>query len=208
MLPFIRFFRFAFAAVLLAACAPTSPKPTVSTVLVAPASATISVGQWVRIVATVSTNPGGSAYSVTWTSSAAAAATVDSTGLVAGVSASPGVSICAIASAGDLGSGVRSCATVVVSPAPICPGPTGALIPAADTMHVGDKVQFQIPAAQLAGRGANEIHWTVDVPATATIDSLTGFVTAVSVGSTDVIATDPLLSSPCPHEWQARAIVH
>lgn len=192
----------------IAACEPTSPRPSIRQVLVAPGTATISAGQTVRIVATVSTNPTGSAYAVTWTSSNSAAATVDSTGLTLGISASPAVSICAIATTGSASSEVGSCATLTVSPAPLCPGPTGSLIPSADTMHVGDVMHFQIPAAQLAGRSTNEIRWTVDFPATARIDSLTGVVTAMGAGGTDVIATDVLLTSPCPHEWRATVLVH
>jgi hypothetical protein len=68
-------------------------------------------------------------------------------------------------------------------------------------------MQFQIPAAQLAGRSPNEIRWTLDFPATAKIDSLTGVMTAVGPGGTDVIATDVLLTSPCPHEWRATVLV-
>jgi hypothetical protein len=195
------------AIALVAACAPTSPKPTISQVLMAPGTATISSGQSVRIVATVSTNPIGSVYALTWTTSNPAAATVDSTGLALGISASPAVSICATASTGSVSSEVSSCATLTVSQAILCPGPTGSLIPSADTMHVGDVLQLQIPAAQLAGRSPNEIRWTLDFPATAKIDSLTGVVTALSAGGTDVIATDVLLTSPCPHEWRAVVVV-
>jgi uncharacterized protein YjdB len=208
MTPAVRFFRFALAAGFLAGCAPTSPKPSVSQVLVAPGSATISVGQSVRIVATASTSPSGSAYAVTWTTSDASTATVDSTGLVVGMGYSPGVSICATVSTGSMSSSVRSCATLTIQPAPVCFGPDGTLIPAADTMRVGDVAQFQIPTAQLSGRSAGEIRWTLDNPAPARVDSLTGVVTAVSAGGTDVIATDRLSGSPCPHVWRATVLVH
>jgi uncharacterized protein YjdB len=195
-------------AVSIAACSPTSPMPSVSQVLMAPGSATISVGQSVRIVATVSTSPSGSTYAVTWTTSDAAAAIVDSTGLAVGIAASPAVSICATASTGSASSGIRSCATLTVQPPLVCPGPAGVLIPSADSMSVGDVVQFQIPAAQASGRSPNEIRWTVDNPAPARVDSSTGIVTAVSAGNTNVKATDLLLGSPCPHEWRAAVFVH
>jgi uncharacterized protein YjdB len=203
----IRRFRLAFVTAFLAGCAPTSPTPSILQVQVAPGTGTISPGQSLRIVATVTTNPSGGAYAVTWTSSNAQAASVDSTGLALGVAASPAVSICATASSGNARSNVQACATLVVQPVPVCSGPTGSLTPAADTMHVGDVAHFQIPAAQLSGRSPSEIRWTVDFPATAGIDSLTGVVTAVAVGGTDVIATDPLLTSPCPHVWKAVVIV-
>lgn len=197
----------AFTTSLVAACAPTAPKASISQVLVAPGTATISPGQSVRIVATVSTSPSGSAYAVTWTTSEAAAATVDSTGLAVGIAASPEVSICATASTGSVSSGVRSCATLTVSPAPLCPGPGGVLIPSADTMHVGDVVQFQIPAAQLSGRSPGQIRWSVDNPTPASVDSLTGVVIAVSAGTTNVRAVYLPLSPPCPHEWRANVLV-
>jgi uncharacterized protein YjdB len=196
------------AIAVVAACAPTSPRPSVSEVLMAPSSATISVGQSVRIVATVSTSPGGSAYTLTWTTSDATAANVDSTGLAVGVSSSPGVSICATARTGSASSNVRSCSTLTVSPALLCPGPGGVLIPSADTMHVGDVAQFQIPAAQASGRIPGQIRWSVDNPAPASVDSLTGVVTAVSAGTTNVRAVYLPLSPPCPHEWRAAIVVH
>ena len=207
MTPSARFVRLVLATAFLAGCAPTSPKTSIVQLLVAPVTATVSVGQSVRLVATVTTNPGGRAYALTWTSSDADAASVDSTGLAEGMAASPAVSICATATAGSVSADVQACATLVVSPAPACFGPSGSLIPSVDTLHVGDVAQFQIPAAQLVGRDAGEIRWTVDYPATASIDSLTGVVTAVSVGGTDVMATDPLLTSPCPHDWRAVVIV-
>lgn len=197
----------ALAASLLAACAPTSPRPSISQVLMAPGSATISVLQSVRIVATVSTSPSGSAYAVTWTSSDSGAATVDSTGLALGVAASPAVSICATANTGSVSSNVRSCATLTVAPALLCPGPLGMLIPSTDTMHVGDVVQFQIPAAQLSGRSPGQIRWSVDNPTPASVDSLTGVVIAVSAGTTNVRAVYLPLSPPCPHEWRANVLV-
>lgn len=197
-----------FAACVVAACETTSPKPSISQVQLAPGTATISTGQSVRIVATVSTNPTGSAYALTWTSSDPTAASVDSTGLALGISASSVVSICATATTGSVSSDVRSCVTLTVSPAPLCFGPEGQLVPSSSAMNVGDAAQFQIPASQSAGRSANELRWTVDNPAPARVDSLTGVVTAVSPGSTNVIATDPLVGSPCPHMWRATVLVH
>ena len=207
MTPSIRFFRFALAAGFLAGCAPTSPKPPSSQVLVTPGTATISVGQSIGFVATVSTSPSGAAYAVMWTTSDAAAARVDSTGFVVGWAASPSVSICAIVRTGSVNSIVRSCARLTIQPALLCFGPDGSLIPAADTMRVGDVAQFQIPASQLSGRSPGEIRWTLDNPVPARVDSLTGVVTAVSAGGTDVIATDQLSGSPCPHVWRAAVLV-
>lgn len=198
----------AAAIAFTAACETTAPKPSISEVLVAPGNATITINQSVQIVATVSTSPSGSVYSLTWTTSDPSAATVDSTGLARGISASGAVAICATATTGSASSDVRSCASLVVMPAPLCPGPDGQLVPSTATMNVGDAAQFQIPASQSAGRSANEIRWKVDNPVAARVDSLSGVVTAVSSGSTNVIATDPLVGSPCPHDWRAMVLVH
>jgi uncharacterized protein YjdB len=199
----------ALAAVvaLIAACETTSPRPTIGAVLLAPDTATISIGQSVRIVATVNTNPNGSAFDLAWATSDPSKATVDSTGLIHGISAGQ-VSICVTATSGGGNSSVKSCASLTVYPNPLCPGPDGQLVPSIDSMHVGDVAQFQIPAAQMTGRTAGEIRWSVDNPAPAKIDSLSGVVTAVSPGSTNVIATDPLVGSPCPHLWRAMVLVH
>jgi hypothetical protein len=75
-------------------------------------------------------------------------------------------------------------------------------------MHVGDVAQFQIPATQLSGRIPGQIRWSVDNPAPASVDSLTGVVTAVSAGTTNVRAVYLPLSPPCPHEWRAAIVVH
>jgi uncharacterized protein YjdB len=200
----IRFALLALAAATVGGCDSMSPNASISQVVVAPSSATISTGQSIHLSATVTAVPAASEYAVQWTSSDINA-TVDSTGLVVGVNGSPGVSICATASAA--GSSMKSCATVVVSPAPLCPGPTGLLTPSSDTLHVGDVAPFQIPPAQLFGRSASQFRWTVDSKGPVTVDSLTGVATAVSAGGTDVIATDQLLAS-CPHEWRAVVIVH
>ena len=101
---------------------------------------------------------------------------------------------------------MKSCATVMVSPS-VCTSPPGSLIPSADTMHVGEVVHFQIPAAQLAGRDPTLIRCKIDSTAVARVDSLTGVVTALSIGPADVLATDPSTTSPCPRDWRAPVVV-
>ena len=210
----LRTFGLALAAGLLAGCEATSPKPSIPQVPsilhvnVDPGTATISRGGTVRFAANVTTNPTGGAYSVTWTTSDAAAVSIDSTGLAVGLAPAPGVSICATVTTGNASAGVKSCATLVVDTFPVCFGPDGTLVPSGDAIRVGDVAQYQIPAAQLAGRSSSEIRWTVDYPAVATIDSLTGRVTGVSVGTSDVIATDQLSTSPCPHVWKGTVVVY
>ncbi len=195
------------AAVCLAACESTSPKASISHVVLAPSAMTISVGESVRILATVTASPSGATYTVSWSSADSTSASVDSTGLVLGKAASPGTSICATATTSDRGSSTKACDSVVVQPAPLCPEPVGWLTPTADTVHVGDVVQYQIPAALLGGRSASQIRWTIDNAPVAKVDSLSGVVTALGIGYTDVIATDQL-SVQCPHRWQSPLVVH
>ena len=199
---------FALAIALLTACTYESTSPSVTQVQVTPATLTIATGQSSQLTAAINTAPPSSGYRMSWTSADSTSASVDSTGLVLGKTASPGVAICATAIATGMTSGMKGCATVTVSPSMLCPGPAGSLIPANDTLHIGDIAQFQIPAAQLAGRNANEVRWTADVPATATVDSMTGLVTAKGIGGTNIFANDPVATSPCPHQWHAIVIVH
>lgn len=207
MSPLNRFTPLAFVVACLNGCETTAPKASISQVLLAPGTATISVNQTVKIAATVTANPSGATYTVVWSSADSASASVDSTGLVLGKSASPGVSICATATTSDRGSSMKSCVDVTVEPSPLCPGPGGYLNPQSDTLHVGDIVQYQIPAGLVAGRNASQFRWTVDNAPVASVDSLSGVVTALSVGYTDVIATDQL-SVQCPHRFQSPLIVH
>ena len=206
-----RVFSLAVCAVIVASCAlerldvPQSPKKLFD-VTITPDSSAIAVGMTLQMTATVSHNTTNAAYSLVWTSSDSTKAPVDSAGLVRGKAASPGVAICATAS-GPGAPAVENCATVIVMPSPQCPGPTGSLTPSVDTLRVGDVVQFQIPPAQLSGRTPGEIRWTLSNYASASIDSLTGIVTAVSAGAAGVKATDPVAASPCPHEWLATVVV-
>jgi uncharacterized protein YjdB len=171
-----------------------------------PDAAALNLGDSVRFVLTVTTTPGGGTYAVAWTTSDASAASVDSTGLVIALAQSPSVSICATASLGHGSSSMKSCAVVLLQ-FPRCVEPDSPLIPANGWLHVGDVQQYQIPPAQMAGRSAGEIRWSVIQPATARIDSLTGVLTAVGVGTADIVAIDQLYSSPCPHEWRAVVVV-
>ena len=90
--------------------------PVVKSVLVTPDTATIYVGQTLRMTVTVQEIT-GRPYSVAWSSSALALASVDSTGLVTGRAMTPRVVICAEASNVAFSS-VVNCATLTVQVAP------------------------------------------------------------------------------------------
>lgn len=111
-------------AALLAACGdkvtvagPTTTPPPVAkinSVEVAPATATLTVGQSITMTAAVNADV-GLATTVTWSSSDASKASVSSAGVVLAVAATPGVAICA---ASTVDTGKKGCASVVVQAAP------------------------------------------------------------------------------------------
>jgi hypothetical protein len=88
----------------------------------------------------------------------------------------------------------------------VCPAPARNLIPSADTMRVGDVMQFQIPAAELAEQNTRQIRWTTDNFQVASADSLSGSVRALGVGITSARAIDRLVAS-CPNTWVATVLV-
>jgi hypothetical protein len=115
----------AATAVIAAACGdkvnvvgPSNTAGKIQSVLVAPSSATISVGQTVTLTAAVNVDNGVTA-TVAWSTSSAAAASLSGSSntstTVTGVASSPGVAICATASATGVAN-VENCATVVVQP--------------------------------------------------------------------------------------------
>ncbi|MBX9927703.1 MAG: Ig-like domain-containing protein [Gemmatimonadaceae bacterium] len=94
--------------------APVVPTPVVTSVTVAPSTATLTVGQTINMTAAVNADA-SLATTVTWTSSNTAAVTVGSTtGVVTAVAATPGVAVCA---ASTVDTGKRGCATIVVQAA-------------------------------------------------------------------------------------------
>ncbi len=113
---------FVVGAALLAACGdkvtvqeytPVAPVAKVNSVTVAPATATLSIGQSITLTAAVNADA-GLATTVTWAASAANV-TVTAAGVVAAVSATPGVAVCATST---VDTGKRGCASIVVSAAP------------------------------------------------------------------------------------------
>jgi uncharacterized protein YjdB len=82
-------------------------------VLMLPAQATVTPGQFVQLTATVTTTLGNPARNktVTWSTADLTKVSVDQTGKATGVAASPGVSVCATATDAPA---VKGCATVIV----------------------------------------------------------------------------------------------
>jgi hypothetical protein len=173
----------AATAIVAAACGdkvnvegPPSSTASITSVQVAPSSATISVNQTVTLTAAVNASA-GLTTTVAWSTSSAAAATVTQAGAVTGVTASPGVAICATASATGVAS-VENCATVVVQAASVV-SPASVQI-ASVTGAAGLNVPAPVPPAAVAG----QINVSVNVnPGTEKIDSVVVMMNGKSAGT-------------------------
>ena len=165
------------AAIFAAACGdkvtvpPAVPAAAINSVEVAPATATITVGQSVTLTAAVNTAPGVTA-TVAWSSSSPAA-TVNN-GTVLGVSASPGVAICATATSGT--ASAENCATVVVQP-------TAAVVqPVLQIASITTAGNLNAPVAVPPGTVGGQINVSVNVgtPGTEKMDSVVVMVNGIS----------------------------
>jgi len=109
-------------AAMLAACGdkvtvseytPPATVAKVNSVEVAPATATMNIGQTITLTAAVNADA-GVATTVTWNSSDATKASVSTAGVVTAVAATPGVAICATST---VDTGKKGCASVTVTAA-------------------------------------------------------------------------------------------
>ena len=178
-----RFAALAAAAALLVGgsvwAAPTSHAAgPVTAIDINPATLSIEIGTGNSLSAVVTPSDADDP-TVTWTSSDGTIATVDSSGGVFGVA--PGT-VTITATAND-GSGVFGTATVTVRPAVTSVTVT---LSSASVM-VGGTVNA---TATVAPVGANPgVGWSSSDTSVATVDPISGVVTAVAVGSADIIAT-------------------
>ena len=155
----------------------TTVKPTVQATGVAlgKSSTSLQVGQSETI--SFSVQPAGASQSVTWSTGNAAVATVDATGKITAVS--PGTAVITATT----GNGKTANVTVTVSAATA----TGVTLGKSSTaLQVGqsETIGFTV---QPAG-AAQSVTWSSSNPAVATVDSATGKITAVSVGSATITA--------------------
>jgi parallel beta-helix repeat protein len=154
----------------------------VASVTVAPASASLQVGQTVQLTATpkdASGNPLAGRV-VTWASSNTAMATVSSSGLVTGVAA--GSATITATSEGQSGT-----ATVTVIFVPVA---SVTVTPASATLGIGQTVQLTATPKDASGNplSGRVITWASSNTAVATVSG-TGLVTAIGAGSATVTAT-------------------
>jgi hypothetical protein len=167
----------------VAACSGSSePSPAVATVQVSPASASPRVGETVQLSATVKDASGNilSGQSVSWSSSAAAVASVSNSGLVT----ANALGTATITAASGTRSGV---ATITVAPEPVT---SITLNPTNDTLFVRETVTL-IPTLRDATNTVvtgRPVSWSSADPTIATVSN-TGVVTGADDGTTTITAS-------------------
>src|SRR6185437_8789470 len=160
----------------------TVTAPAVASVSVSPNSATLRVSNTSQLSATVRDASGNvlTGHTVTWSSSATAAATVSASGLVTAVA--PGSATITATSDGKSGTSTISVTLVPVS--------TVTLTPKNDTLSVGAQAQLNATLKDSAGNvlTGRTITWGTSSSSVATVTS-SGMVTGVAGGSATITAT-------------------
>jgi uncharacterized protein YjdB len=157
---------------------------TVASVRVTPANSTLQVGQTQQLAAAVSDGSGAPLPGKvpTWSSSAAAVATVSSAGLVTAV----GTGSATITATSD---GVTGTATVLVAPVAVA---SVTVTPPTVGLTVGGTVTLQVGLTDASGNSlplaGRVITYTSNAPSVASV-SAAGVVTALSAGSASIVVT-------------------
>ena len=159
---------------------PTAPivGTNITNVIVAPGSATLTVGQTVNLSAAV-TADAGVAYTVAWSSSDLSKASVSSTGMVTALVATPGVAICAKATATVGASAQTGCASVIVTPGT---NPTPASVSIASITSSALGLNFPVPVPPGVVAGQIDVRININ-PGTVKLDSVTVFINGKNAGS-------------------------
>ncbi len=160
----------------------TVTAPTVASVSVSPTSATLRVGNTSQLTATVRDAGGNllTGHTVTWASSATAAATVSASGLVTAVA--PGSATITATSDGKSGTSAITVTLVPVS--------SVTVTPKNDTLTVGANVQLSATLKDSAGNTltGRTITWATSTSSVATVTA-SGMVTGVAGGNATITAT-------------------
>ena len=162
----------------------------VASAAVVPATASVQVGQTVDLTVNLFNSAGDplspAGRGITWSSSDASIATINSSGRVTGV-AIGGVTITATVTTPAQPGSVQATAQVTVSSQPVA---SVVITPAAGTVHVRYSRQLSAVARNAAGTvlPGRPIIWTSSNQAIATVDQL-GVVVGVSQGSVLIRAT-------------------
>ncbi|MDB4870326.1 MAG: hypothetical protein JWL97_1330 [Gemmatimonadales bacterium] len=165
----------------------TALPPVVTTVTVAPPTASIAVGATVALTATVKDAQGNvmTGQSVTWSTSNPSYATVNSSGLVTGVSAGP-----ATITATSSGKSGTASITVTSPPPPPPVVTTVTVSPSTASIVVGATVALSATVKDALGNvmTGQSIVWSTSNAAAATVNS-NGLVTGIAGGSATITAT-------------------
>ena len=155
----------------------TTTGTNISSVIVAPGSATLTVGQTANLTAAV-TADAGVTYTIAWTSSDATKASVSSTGVVTALVATPGVAICAKATAAVGASAQTGCASIIVQG---LANPTPASVSIASITGAGG-LNFPVPVPPGVVAGQIDVRININ-PGTVKLDSVTVFINGKNAGT-------------------------
>jgi uncharacterized protein YjdB len=158
--------------------------PVVTTVTVAPTSASIVAGATTTLQATVKDQNGNvmTGQTVTWSTSNAAAATVNSSGVVAGIAAG----LATITATSSAKAGTSSITVTAVPPVVT----TVTVAPTSASVVAGATTTLQVTVKDQNGNvmTGQTVTWSTSNAATATVNS-SGVVTGVAAGSATITAT-------------------
>ena len=155
----------------------TTTGTNISSVIVAPGSATLTVGQTANLTAAV-TADAGVTYTIAWTSSDATKASVSSTGVVTALVATPGVAICAKATAAVGASAQTGCASIIVQG---LANPTPASVSIASITGASG-LNFPVPVPPGVVAGQIDVRININ-PGTVKLDSVTVFINGKNAGT-------------------------
>ncbi|HYW33409.1 MAG TPA: Ig-like domain-containing protein [Gemmatimonas sp.] len=155
---------------------PARPAPTISSVTVDPLTASIRAGD-TRVLTAVVVGSAGASTAVTWSTEAAAIATVNQQGVVTGVA--PGTTLVRATSQGD--SKVSGTAIITVLPLR-----SVILSPATSTIVSGEQRTI-VADVQLEAGVSRTLMWRTSASTVATVNNA-GVVTGVAVGTATITA--------------------
>ncbi len=183
----------------------TPVTPTVNSVTVSPASATLDPNDTQQLTANVDATPASADKSVTWTSSNPSVATVSESGLVTAV-AQGTATITATSNLDNTKSG--TCNITVNAPAAPIPVTAIALNKSTAIIGIGDSETLTINYTPADANTGKAVAWTSSNTSVATVDN-SGKVTGVAVGTATITATsttDASITASCAVTVQAVAV--
>lgn len=179
--------------------------PTINSVTVSPASATLDPNGTQQLTATVDATPASADKSVTWSSNNPSVATVSESGLVTAV-AQGTATITATSNLDNTKSG--TCNITVNAPAAPIPVTAIALNKSTATIGIGDTETLTINYTPADANTGKAVAWTSSNTSIATVDN-SGKVTGVAAGSATITATsttDNTITASCAVTVQAVAV--